>query len=122
METHVRGLASLGKSQDSYGDLLVPIILGKLPNELRRNLAREHSNPKWTFPQLREASYKEIKILEAGNHIPADNTITTNPSPPFTASFLTQQHSETRKPPPPWRQTPTTPKQKKCVYCKHGRS
>ena len=55
MKTHVRGLTSLGKSQDSYGDLLVPIILGKLPNELRRNLAREYSNPKWTFPQLREA-------------------------------------------------------------------
>ena len=73
METHVRGLTSLGKSQDSYGDLLVPIILGKLPNELRRNLAREHSNPKWTFPQLTEAIYREIKILEAGNHIPADN-------------------------------------------------
>ena len=122
METHVRGLTSLGKSQDSYGDLLVPIILGKLPNELRRNLARELSNPKWTFPQLREAIYKEIKILEAGNHIPADNTIGTNPSPSFTASFLTQQHSGTRKPPPPWNQTPTTPKQKKCVYCKKPHS
>ena len=122
METHVRGLTFLGKSQDSYGDLLVPIIFGKLPNELRRNLAREHSNPEWTFPQLREAIYKEIEILEAGNHIPADNTITTNPSPSFTASLLTQQHSETRKPPPPWSQTPTTPKQKKCVYCKKPHS
>ena len=122
METHVRGLTSLGKSQDSYSDLLVPIILGKLPNELRRNLAREHSNPKWTFPQLREAIYKEIKILETRNHIPADNTITTNPSPSFTASFLTQQHSETRKPPPPWSQTPTISKQKKCVYCKKPHS
>jgi hypothetical protein len=55
METHVRGLASLGKSHESYGDLLVPIILGKLPNNLRRNLAREHSNPEWTFSQLRES-------------------------------------------------------------------
>ena len=35
METHVRGLASLGKSQESYGDLLIPTILGKLPNNLR---------------------------------------------------------------------------------------
>ena len=66
--------------------------------------------------------YKEIKILEAGNHIPADNTITTNPSPSLAVSFLTQQHSETRKPPPPWSQTPTTPKQKKCVYCKKPHS
>ena len=55
METHVRGLASLGKSHESYGDLLVPITFGKLPNNLRRNLAREHSNPEWTFSQLRES-------------------------------------------------------------------
>jgi hypothetical protein len=75
METHVRGLASLGKSQESYGDLLVPIILGKLPKNLKRNLAREHSNPEWTFSQLRESIYKEIKILEAG--IPSlENRIT----------------------------------------------
>ena len=30
MENHVRGLESLGRSHESYGDLLVPIVLGKL--------------------------------------------------------------------------------------------
>ena len=44
METHVRGLASLGKSQETYGDLLVPIIIGKHPNNLKRNLARTHQH------------------------------------------------------------------------------
>jgi len=49
MENHVRGLKSLGRSHETYGDLLVPIILGKLTHELRRNLAREHDNPEWKF-------------------------------------------------------------------------
>ncbi|XP_071153114.1 uncharacterized protein [Mytilus edulis] len=42
IETYVRGLESLGQSQDSYGTLLVPIILKKLPGEIKKNLAREH--------------------------------------------------------------------------------
>jgi hypothetical protein len=33
LETHIRGFASLGKAQESYGDLLIPIIVGKLPND-----------------------------------------------------------------------------------------
>ena len=52
LETHIRGLACLGKSQESYGDLLIPIVLGKLPTEFRKNLAREHGTLDWTIDQL----------------------------------------------------------------------
>lgn len=41
LESYVRGLESLGKASDSYGDLLVCILLDKLPGELRKNLARQ---------------------------------------------------------------------------------
>jgi len=44
VENHIRGLPSLEKSPESYGALLIPIMLGKLPIETRCNLAREHSN------------------------------------------------------------------------------
>ena len=46
VENHIRGLSALGQSRDSYGTLLVPIILGKLPVETRRSLARttQHLN------------------------------------------------------------------------------
>ncbi len=40
MENHIRGLESLGRTYNSYGDLLVPIVLGKLPHQVRANLAR----------------------------------------------------------------------------------
>ena len=35
LETFIRGLESLGQCQDSYGDLLVPIIREKLPSDLK---------------------------------------------------------------------------------------
>ena len=38
IENHMRGLASLGKSPDTYGSLLTPIILTKLPNEIKKTL------------------------------------------------------------------------------------
>jgi len=40
VEGHIRSLASLGKSQESYGALLVTIILGKMPAKIKQNLAR----------------------------------------------------------------------------------
>jgi hypothetical protein len=66
LETHIRGLACLEKSQESYGDLLIPIVLGKLPTEFRKNLAREHGTLDWTIGQLRNVIRKELRILEAG--------------------------------------------------------
>ena len=39
VESHIRGLDALGKLEDSYGALLIPIILVKLPVETRSNLA-----------------------------------------------------------------------------------
>ena len=44
IERHMRSLSTLGKSVDSYGDLLVPIILNKLPQKTRKNMVREHDS------------------------------------------------------------------------------
>ena len=77
VESHIRGLSSLGKSEQSYGDLLVPIIMSKLTTEVRRNLAREHSNSQWILSDLMAALQKEIRILESGLHDPTSTTMTT---------------------------------------------
>lgn len=60
MENRIRGLESLGRSHESYGDLFVPIILRNLHNELRKNLASKHHNPECKFQELREAIVKKI--------------------------------------------------------------
>ena len=40
----MRGLASLGKHPESYGTMLTPVILSKLPKEIRKNIARDHNS------------------------------------------------------------------------------
>ncbi|XP_070577615.1 uncharacterized protein [Ptychodera flava] len=44
-ETYIRGLQSLGKDESSYGDLLVPIIMEKLPSRIRELITRDHGTP-----------------------------------------------------------------------------
>ena len=85
-KSHMSSLSSLGKNNNSYGMLLVPIILGKLPTEIKKNLARDHENREWTIDDLQSAILKEICILELG--IQSTNTLTSQPAIP-TASFVT---------------------------------
>ena len=113
VENHIRGLSSLGVPKESYGTLLVPIILGKLTVETRRNLAREHSNLDWTIDEVQTAVMKEIRILESGLH-------TTDPSShlsvprtlPATAAFHTGIRGGGRN------TTPHVKKKPLCIYCK----
>jgi hypothetical protein len=41
ISVHVRGLASLGVSSEHYGSLLIPIIMSKLPSDIRLQIARK---------------------------------------------------------------------------------
>ena len=46
LETHIRGLEALGKSHESYGGILVPIIHKKLPVELKKRSRNTRSRSK----------------------------------------------------------------------------
>jgi len=73
-------MTALGQSTESYGALLVHMVLGKLPVDVRKSLAREHSHLEWTLDQLRQSIAKEIRILEAGAFIHCPNLkISTEP-------------------------------------------
>ena len=108
IENHVRGLLALGWTTASYGALLVPMVLGKLPPDTRRNLAREHSNLDWTINELRDSIAREIRVLEAGSCIPPSPVEDCQRSPLVTASFHTGATSQLKKP--------------KCVFCKGAHS
>ncbi len=119
LETHIRGLASLGKAQQSYGDLLIPIILGKLPNEIRKNLARDHETLDWTIDQLRNALQKELRILEAGKFVNPTLNENEDTKGSITSSFYTgvpTDPSSSRHP------NPRTKVPQPCVYCKKAHS
>ena len=58
MESYIRGLQSLGQGQESFGNLLISVILGKLPADVKRNMTRDHGNNKYQLQDLRQALKK----------------------------------------------------------------
>jgi len=62
------------------------MVLGKLPVNVRKNLAREPSHLDWTLDQPRQSIAKEIRVLEAGAFIPPSQPEDQHQT---TASFLT---------------------------------
>ena len=50
--SHVRSLVNLGVESRTYGSLLCPIILEKLPNELRLIISRNDNENNWNFTKI----------------------------------------------------------------------
>jgi len=67
IESHIRSLSPLGMEINSYGALLIPIILSKLPAEAKKNLARNHPTTDWEIKQLQVAIQAEIQVFESGS-------------------------------------------------------
>jgi len=65
IESHIRGLKALGTTEESYGTMLIPIIMSRLPTEIRTNIACEYGNTAWTIDQLKDAVQKETGVLES---------------------------------------------------------
>jgi len=102
VKSHTHGLSSLGKSAETYGDLLVTVIQGKLPKDIKINIARSKITPESSLPQLMSAILKEISILEYGAH---NSSMTQS-----TATFLSgAKFNQAKKP---------DKGQPSCVFCK----
>ncbi|XP_065895991.1 uncharacterized protein [Dysidea avara] len=105
LESHMRALQSLGKSHDTYSAMLTPMVLGKLPIELRKQFARDHSSGEWTIKEVMACILKELRVLEVGHYSNGFSKELHS----ATASF----HTAARKP---------IAKQEKrepaCTYCK----
>ena len=91
LETYISGLQSFGQGQESFGNLFIPVILQKLPAEVKSNMTRGYRGNDWRLPELRRALKTEINILESGN--PTLNTYDHL----ATASFLTGAKEHIRK-------------------------
>ena len=96
LESYVRGLEALGKAADTYGDLLVCILLDKLPGDLRQNLARRHDQDDWPLEDLRKALRDEIRVLEAGQSSSSSSGSTFKQTNAFygTASSASKTHAK----------------------------
>ncbi|XP_068757562.1 uncharacterized protein [Montipora capricornis] len=99
ISVHVRGLASLGISTEQYGSLLIPVVMSKLPNEIRLEVARNSTNEIWKFLQMIK---KEVEARETSEHV---KTSKSSRKPPLGKPPIPSANKFGRNP-------------VKCVYCK----
>ena len=72
--------------------------------EIRKNLARNHSNSEWSLNELQDAILKEIHIFETGLHIVNQNSLIPTDTNAARNSRPTHNPSDGKKKHP-------------CVYC-----
>ncbi|CAB4040850.1 PREDICTED: uncharacterized protein LOC107340613, partial [Paramuricea clavata] len=79
VETHVRGLQALEVPTESYGSLLVPILMTKIPEDIRILLGRQIKEDKdWKLDELLRLLQEEIKNRERCEGIKAIETPSEN--------------------------------------------
>ena len=64
VETHVRGLKSLGVAADTYGSLLLSVLFNKLPGEIRLLISRKVPEGEWGLDSLLEELEGELQARE----------------------------------------------------------
>jgi hypothetical protein len=67
VSNYVRGLESLGVSADQYGGLLNPIIMDKLPSEIKLQVARKATGEVWEINELLKTIQAEVEAREASD-------------------------------------------------------
>ena len=69
INVHVRGLDSMGMSPESYGNLLIPIIMSRMPKEIAMQVARITSEEVWNITEILEIICREIEAAEISSRI-----------------------------------------------------
>jgi hypothetical protein len=120
LETYIRGLRSLEKTEDSYGELLVPMVLDKLPPNVCKEITRANGTTEFTLKVLRDSITNEIQAMEAADSKVSHSDYSAVPDPPShaTSAFYTQ--SQTKRQGKPARNTSNAfvKKTPKCAFCK----
>lgn len=114
VSVNIRGLESLGIKSQQYGSMLIPIIMAKLPPQVRIQVARSAINEVWDIDELLELIRKEIEARELSEKIQtteqkrpptqAISNLKQTRNAPNTANTLVTSSSDVSK-------TPI------CVYC-----
>ena len=64
VEAHIRALQALGVESESYGKLLIPLLMEKLPANLRLIISRSIDKEEWDLDVLLRAFDNEIEARE----------------------------------------------------------
>ena len=95
IEVHVRGLQSLDISSETYGMLLVPVLLSKIPEEIRLIIGRKVKDDTWDLDTLTTNLKEEIDLEEkctlvkaSAEHAPKKQNYASYNKQPSNASAL----------------------------------
>ena len=99
ISVNIRGLESLVVSSNQYGSLLIPVIMSKLPHEIRVQVARNTAREVWDMPELLEVIQQEVEAREISEGVKTNvNLEKVNPKPQRTCTYsecspLTRWHA-----------------------------
>ena len=87
VEAHVRALQVLGINSESYGKLLIPLLMEKVPPNMRLRISRTVDQPEWGLDVLLDAFDHEIEARERCEPIGTNPTDPSTSKNPFFSSY-----------------------------------
>ena len=69
VEAHTRALAALGRTSDQYGELLLPILMNKIPKEIRLDICSKVEQKSWALPQVISQLKEELANRERCEYV-----------------------------------------------------
>ena len=113
ISVHVRGLFSLGVAFNEYGGLLIPVMMAKLPSEIRVRIARETKSSVWKMDGILEITKQKVEAREISEGVKVQEERKQNmfqqlrhPKHPTTSSFFIGKRDQM-----------SNTSQTRCVYC-----
>eukprot|EP00794_Sanderia_malayensis_P009391 gene9391-biopygen7530 len=110
IETHFRGLQTIGVKETTYSSIVVPVLMEKVPENIRISMIRfkEKDQMDWTLGDMLGALEKEVNVRE--NHMPLLKGGGMNQQPNWKAKNANQLPSTAHA-------LLTGSEKRKCVYC-----
>ena len=118
-ESNIRALETLGVQTDSYGSLLIPILLKKLPEQLRCTIFRTNPQEDCSLNDLRKAFCHEIDTREK-SQLPQESdtsSVVDDVLAPTVGALLTNTQPRQIHPPPKSFNMNGRFELKPCIYC-----
>ena len=75
IEGHVRSLGSLDIKADQYGPMLLPIILERLPEDIKLYISRKLGNENWKIEEFLQTLKEEISARECCNFMKSSSKV-----------------------------------------------
>ena len=103
LEANIRSLKTLGIKSEQYGSLLVPVMLNKLPQELRLVISRKFERDLWDFDLFIRVFREELEARErcvsigvssSEEPVPALRRLPRPPNLPTAAALLSSGNNK----------------------------